>query len=93
MDIAKLEPEYDYTIELYAQTSAGQGTKPAIIKASTISLDAARPLKPIKVDVEQVLGGVNISWSYDENSRFKPDNYTLMVRRQIMYHFTVEGKW
>lgn len=80
LDIAKLQPEYNYSIELYAKTSAGQGMEPAKINASTISFDAARPLVPVQVNVTQLLGVVNISWSYDEKSQFLPDNYTLLVR-------------
>ena len=81
-DIANLSPEYNYQIELYAKTSAGQGTIPARINATTISIDAARPLTPINVTISQdnVPSGVNISWIYSQQSQFMPDNYTLNVR-------------
>ena len=85
-DIPKLYPNYIYTIQLFAKTSAGLGLTPATINASTISFDDARPLVPVKVNITQVLGVTNISWSY-QNSQFSPDNYTLMVSFFDIFEF------
>merc|ERR1712227_651565 len=63
-------------------TRAGQGTIPARINATTISIDAARSLTPINVTISQdnVPSGVNISWINSQQSQFMSANYTLNWR-------------
>lgn len=80
LDIVKLKAEYNYSIELYAKTSAGQGLTPAVVNASTISMEVARPLVPIDVTISHRPSGVKVSWNYDEETQFRPENYTLLYR-------------
>ncbi|CAG5110648.1 Oidioi.mRNA.OKI2018_I69.chr2.g5030.t1.cds [Oikopleura dioica] len=85
MDVANLKPNHKYDIKLYAKTSAGQGEVPGVISVSTISIAEARPTAPTDVSIAQTTGGVNITWSYEENEQtpyIKPNNYTILYRNR-----------
>ena len=82
MDVADLKPNYNYEIKLYAKTSAGQGAIPGTISVSTLSIAEARPKAPAELEISQTIGGVNVTWKYEEDEQkkyIKPNNYTVLV--------------